>query len=124
MNQELKLQSIELIKLEVQKLIVNSKQRLSEVKRFAIEEAWKIFLKQNKRCFYTNLKITHKKYLRRINNKDMYSLGTASLDRKNSNLDYTKENIQWVHKDVNYMKMSLSEKYFIKLCKLIARRFQ
>ena len=53
----------------------------------------------------------------------MYSLGTASLDRKNSNLDYTKENIQWVHKDVNYMKMSLNEKYFIKLCKLISRRF-
>jgi len=42
MNQELKLQSVELIKLEVQKLIVNSKQRLNEVKRFAIEEAWKI----------------------------------------------------------------------------------
>jgi len=51
------------------------------------------------------------------------SLGTASIDRKNSDLGYTKENIQWVHKDVNYMKMNLSEKYFIKLCKLIARRF-
>ena len=100
----------------------NAKKRNIQVK-VTIEEAWKIFLKQNKRCFYTNLKITHKKYLRRINNKDMYSLGTASLDRKNSNLDYTKENIQWVHKDVNYMKMSLNEKYFIKLCKLISRRF-
>lgn len=42
MNQELKLQSVEIIRLEVQKLIVNSKQRLNEVKRFAIEEAWKI----------------------------------------------------------------------------------
>ena len=72
---------------------------------------------QKRELYYT-------KYLKRINNKDIYSLGTASLDRKNSSLDYTKDNIQWVHKDVNYMKMSLSEKYFIKLCKLIARRFQ
>lgn len=42
MTQDLKLQSVELIKLEVQKLIVSSKQRLDEVKRFAIDEAWKI----------------------------------------------------------------------------------
>jgi hypothetical protein len=100
----------------------NAKKRNIQI-TVTIEEAWLIFLKQNRRCFYTGLKITHKKYLKRINNKDIYSLGTASLDRKNSNLDYTKENIQWVHKDVNYMKMSLNEKYFIKLCKLISRRF-
>ena len=89
-----------------------------------MQDAWEIFLKQNKKCFYTGLKITHTKYLKRINNKNIYSLGTASIDRKNSKLGYTKENIQWVHKDVNYMKMNLSEKYFIKLCKLISRRFQ
>ena len=88
-----------------------------------MQEAWEIFLNQKRRCFYTGLKITHKKYLKRINNKEIYSLGTASIDRKNSNLGYTKENIQWVHKDVNYMKMSLNEKYFVKLCKLISRRF-
>ena len=78
----------------------NAKKRNIQIK-VTIEEAWEIFLKQNKRCFYTGLKITHKKYLKRINNKDIYSLGTASLDRKNSSLDYTKDNIQWVHKDVN-----------------------
>lgn len=103
-------------------LIKNAKKRNIAITT-TIEEAWEIFLKQKKRCFYTGLKITHKKYLKRINNKEIYSLGTASLDRKNSDLGYTKDNIQWVHKDVNYMKMNLKEKYFVKLCKLISRRF-
>ena len=103
-------------------LIKNAKKRNIKITA-TIEDAWEIFLEQNRKCFYTGLKITHKKYLKRINNKDTYSLGTASLDRKNSDLGYTKENIQWVHKDVNYMKMSLNERYFVKLCKLIARRF-
>jgi hypothetical protein len=35
-------QSRELIKLEVEKLILSTKERLQEVKRFAIAEAWKI----------------------------------------------------------------------------------
>lgn len=103
-------------------LVKNAKKRNIQLTA-TIEEAWEIFLRQKKRCFYTNLKITHKKYLKRVDNKEIYSLGTASLDRKNSDLGYTKENIQWVHKDVNYMKMNLEEKYFVKLCKLISRRF-
>lgn len=103
-------------------LIRNAKKRNIQLS-VTIQEAWEIFLKQKKRCFYTGLKIFHKKYLKRVDNKEMYSLGTASLDRKNNNLGYTKENIQWVHKHVNCMKMNLNEKYFIKLCKLLSRRF-
>lgn len=34
--------SSELVKLEVEKLIVKTKERLQEVKRFALSEAWKI----------------------------------------------------------------------------------
>jgi hypothetical protein len=34
--------SRELIRLEVEKLILNTKERLQEVKRFALAEAWKI----------------------------------------------------------------------------------
>ena len=86
------------------------------------EEAWDTFLKQNRRCIYTGIKITHLKYLCRKNGKDVYHLGTASMDRKNNDLGYTKENVQWVHKDVNYMKSYFKEKYFLKLCKLIVRR--
>lgn len=86
------------------------------------EEAWNIFLKQNKRCIYTGLKITHLKYLCRKNGKDIYHLGTASIDRIDNNLGYINGNIQWVHKDINSMKSYFTEKYFLKLCKLIVRR--
>ena len=86
------------------------------------EEAWNIFLKQNKRCIYTGIKITHSKYLYRKNGKDIYYLGTASMDRKNNELGYTKDNIQWVHKDINSMKSDFKESYFLKLCKFVVRR--
>jgi hypothetical protein len=94
-------------------LIRNARIRNIEVK-VTQEEAWVIFLKQNKRCVYTGIK---------VNGISIYKAGTASLDRKDSSLGYTKKNIQWVHKDVNRMKMNFKEKYFLKLCKLIARRF-
>jgi hypothetical protein len=88
----------------------------------SIEEAWDIFLKQEGKCAYSGLKITHEKYSKIMNKRSFYNLGTASLDRKNSDLGYTKNNIQWVHKDVNFMKMDFKECYFLKLCKLIAKQ--
>lgn len=44
---------------------------------------------------------------------------TASLDRIDSSKGYVEGNVQWVHKDVNYIKQDLEESYFKKLCKLI-----
>lgn len=45
---------------------------------------------------------------------------TASLDRIDSSKEYTKDNIQFVHKDINKMKMNLDEEQFLKYCKIIA----
>jgi len=45
---------------------------------------------------------------------------SASLDRINSGLGYIKDNIQWVHRDVNYMKNGFSTDYFVNFCRLIA----
>ena len=100
----------------------NAKKRNLELK-VTQEEAWVIFLDQNKRCAYTGIKLYHLKYFKKVNGISIYKTGTASIDRKDSSLGYTKNNIQWVHKDVNRMKMNFKEKYFLKLCKLIARRF-
>lgn len=50
-----------------------------------------------------------------INSKE----NTASPDRKDSSIGYIKGNIQWVHKEVNRMKGSLSDSDFIRWCKLI-----
>lgn len=45
--------------------------------------------------------------------------GTASLDRIDSSKGYTKDNIQWLHKDINRMKTDFNQDYFYELCKLI-----
>lgn len=44
---------------------------------------------------------------------------TASLDRIDSTLGYTLDNVQWVHKDINMMKFDLDNIQFINLCNLI-----
>ena len=48
--------------------------------------------------------------------------GSASLDRIDSKKGYTEENVQWIHKDVNSMKMDYNEDYFIKMCQLIVEK--
>jgi hypothetical protein len=45
---------------------------------------------------------------------------TASLDRIDSSLGYVQGNLQWVHKDVQRMKMDLEQDRFVELCRLIA----
>lgn len=76
------------------------------------EEIWDLFLKQNRKCALTGLDLKFSTY---SGGND----GNASLDRINSDLGYTIDNIQWVHKDINIMKMDLSNEELIKYCKLI-----
>jgi hypothetical protein len=76
-----------------------------------IENMWDVFVKQNRKCALTGETI----YFRDKTNGEQ----TASIDRINSNMGYTIENIQWVHKDVNLMKQNLSEDTFLKICKQI-----
>lgn len=45
---------------------------------------------------------------------------TASLDRIDPSIGYIKNNVQWLHKDVNMCKQSLSNKDFIDMCVRIA----
>ena len=48
------------------------------------------------------------------------SITTASLDRIDSKKGYIKGNLQWVHKDLNIMKNSYPNQYFIEMCKKVA----
>lgn len=43
----------------------------------------------------------------------------ASVDRIDSSLGYTKDNIQWIHKHINHMKNKYDQDYFLSMCKLI-----
>jgi hypothetical protein len=45
----------------------------------------------------------------------------ASIDRINSDIGYQSDNIQFVHKDVNWMKNAFSQEYFVKVCKAVAK---
>lgn len=75
-----------------------------------IEDIYNLWLSQNKKCNLSGLEID---FIKRENGI------TASIDRIDSNKDYTLENVQLVHKDVNLMKNYFNQNYFINICKLI-----
>lgn len=55
-------------------------------------------------------------------NWDKYRLQTGSLDRKDSSKGYSIDNIQWVHKRVNFLKRDYSEEELIYWCTKIAKK--
>jgi hypothetical protein len=63
-----------------------------------------LFVKQNHKCFYTNLPISETNF---------------SIDRIDSNLGYTQDNIVLCLWNVNKMKNDLSLDRFYQLCELI-----
>lgn len=79
-----------------------------------IEEAWQLFLNQNRKCALTGQELT----LTDTNGSTKDK--TASLDRIDNNKGYEIENIQWVHKDINWMKGQFDSDRFIELCKLVS----
>jgi hypothetical protein len=79
----------------------------------SIKEGWKLFLKQKKKCSLSGM------MLKFSLNKKEKSNATASLDRIDSEKGYVTGNVQWVHKDVNSMKLDFSEGYFKELCEKI-----
>jgi hypothetical protein len=81
-----------------------------------MEELWSVYLRQGKRCKYTNIPIHFDEggYIGR------YS-GNLSVDRIDSSKGYTLDNVELVYKPVNLMKGSLAKGEFIELCELVAK---
>lgn len=63
-------------------------------------------------CSLSGLPITYKIYSRQTGT-------TASLDRIDSSKGYTKENVRWIHKDLNRIKSDYSDEMFIKYCNAV-----
>lgn len=78
------------------------------------DEAMEKLQNQEFKCALTGMPITLPKS---SSDPERY---TASMDRVNSELSYTKGNVQWVHKDINILKRDFKEPYFIELCGKVA----
>lgn len=77
------------------------------------EIMWNQYISQNKLCNLSGIPI----YFATTRKK--YKIQTASLDRIDNKLGYEITNIQWLHKDINKMKMDLSQDRLIELCQRI-----
>jgi hypothetical protein len=88
--------------------------------KITIQDAWKQYLKQKGKCAISGVDIKLARcYARVIKNGDKKLTQTASLDRIDSSKGYLKNNIQWVHKLINRMKMDMSQNDFFNWCKII-----
>lgn len=54
--------------------------------------------------------------------KNKLSDQTVSLDRIDNTKGYIIGNVQWVHKDINFMKGTMKQENFIHMCKLISSK--
>lgn len=76
-----------------------------------IENVFEMWIKQNKKCALSGVDIGF---------RDTGKFGnTCSIDRIDSEKEYTLDNIQLVHKDVNIMKNKFNQDYFLELCQKI-----
>lgn len=79
-----------------------------------VDQLWCLFLEQKGKCALTGLNINiHPHWNNRLFDPNK---NTASLDRIDSKKGYVLDNIQWVHKIINFMKQDLSDKDFILWC--------
>jgi len=72
-----------------------------------IEQILQLLESQNNKCALSGKDIS-------------FDEGTASLDRIDSTLGYYQENIQWVHRNINFMKNRMDQDQFIELCSCVS----
>lgn len=77
------------------------------------EYIWYLFLKQERKCALSGVELKFSTTSRSFD-------GTASLDRIDSGKGYVEGNLQWIHKDINFMKQEQNEKDFINWCHIIS----
>jgi len=76
-----------------------------------IHQMWDLFLKQSKRCALSGIDLTLAMDINKV---------TASLDRIDGREGYSIDNVQWVHKDINIMRNTLTVTEFVDYCRKVA----
>lgn len=94
------------------KEIKNSSIRRRLEFNITLQYIWDLFLKQDRKCALSGTQLC-------FSSKSNLRDGTASLDRIDSSKGYIEGNVQWVHKDVNFMKQESTEKEFFNWIKTI-----
>lgn len=90
--------------------VIRGAERRGLIVEVSKEDAYGVFLDQNRKCALSGVPIW---FPPRTNRPQE---GNASLDRIDSSRGYILDNIQWVHKVVNRMKMDLTESEFLEWC--------
>lgn len=75
------------------------------------EDAWELFEKQEGKCTLTGIPLNLDPEKGEVN---------ASLDRIDNSLGYIPGNVQWLHNDINQIKFTYDQDYFIDLCRRVA----
>lgn len=76
------------------------------------EELWEIYKQQKGLCSYSGTKLHFPTHTKDYN----YNI---SLDRIDSNKPCIKGNVQWITKDINFMKNDFTQLEFLEWCKII-----
>lgn len=80
-----------------------------------IEYTWNLFLSQKRKCALSGIPISFAD----SDSNYINGMRNASLDRIDSKIGYIVGNVQWVDKEINRMKGSLSQEDFIVLCQKV-----
>lgn len=82
-----------------------------------IEEAWQKLVVQNFKCAFTKEQLI----LAKTVEEKKRGIQTASLDRIDATKGYSADNIQWVHVDINKIKIDMSNNEFVAWCQKITK---
>lgn len=85
------------------RLKIEAKRRNIEFS-ISLEDIWNLYEEQKRKCKLSNVPILFVRYLQKNRQKQ-----TASVDRIDSTKGYTIDNIQIVHKRINFIKSSMKE---------------
>ena len=94
-----------------ERILADAKSRKLNVS-ITIKDAWDLLTKQDWKCAITGKAIM-------LPSRTKGEETTASLDRIDSTKGYTLDNIQWVHKRINWMKSNMSMNEFVDFCKAV-----
>jgi len=101
-------------------LIKETYKKSKKAKSFNItlDYIWKLYEEQGGRCAISGLPIDFAV----TNEKHKAGESSASLDRIDSNGGYVVGNVQWLHKEINRMKLDFPQSRFIDLCRIVTEK--